>query len=284
VRRETKKSPTNLDPHTAEGFDRIWKRYGAPEAHGGSLEQSDAFEAYFSIFPMERLAGAEGFDLGCGNGRIARYVAPVAGRLHCIDQSEAGLAAAKAAMRHLSNVDFHQASVDSLPLADGSQDFGYSIGVLHHIPDPIAGLRNCVAKLKSGAPFLLYLYYSLDNRPRWFRVVWRAADVARRIISRLPFRLRAAASTAIAAVAYWPLSRAGRLLRSLGVPTANLPLSIYVDQSWATLKADSLDRFGTSVEHRFSRAQIEEMMRDVGLVDIRFREEQPYWVALGYRQ
>ena len=78
MRRETEKSPANLDPHTAEGFDRIWKRYGAPEAHGGSLEPSDAFDAYFSIFPMECLAGAEGFDLGCGNGRIARYVAPVA--------------------------------------------------------------------------------------------------------------------------------------------------------------------------------------------------------------
>ena len=273
----------NLDERTAEGFDRIWKHYAQPEA--GSVEgySDDAFDTYFSIFPVDRLSGAEGFDLGCGNGRIAVSVAPRAGFLHCIDPSAAGLAAAKRAMRRLDNVDFHQASVDSIPLADASQDFGYSIGVLHHIPDPAAGLRCCVDKLKPGAPFLLYLYYSFDNRPGWFRLVWRGSDVARRLICRLPFPLRAAASTALAAALYWPLSRTARLLGKLGVATGNLPLSAYADSPWAVLRADALDRFGTAVEHRFSRAEMERMMLDAGLRDISFADGPPYWIAVGYR-
>jgi len=272
-----------LDEHTAQGFDLIWKRYSLADAHAADVEAAEAFDAYFSVFPLERLAGAEGFDLGCGNGRIAVSVAPRVGFLHCIDPSAAGLASARQAMRPLRNVDFHRASVDAIPLADGSQDFGYSLGVLHHIPDPVAGLQCCVDKLKPGAPFLLYLYYSLDNRPAWFRLIWRVSDLARRLICRLPFPLRAAASTGIAATVYWPLSRSGRLMRKLGLPTGNLPLSFYMDQPWADLRADALDRFGTAVEHRFSRAEIERMMVNAGLRDVRFADGPPYWIALGYK-
>lgn len=275
---------TNLDPRTAEGFDRIWKSHDSAKDVGDAGIPVSAFETYFSIFPVEVLEGAEGFDLGCGNGRIARSVAPLAGHLHCIDQSRAGLESAGRSMHELKNVSFHQASVDSIPLADDSQDFGYSIGVLHHVPDPVAGLDSCVRKLKPGAPFLLYLYYALDNRPVWFRLLWRGSDVVRRAVSRLPFRLRRAASTAIAAGAYWPMSRAARLLRRLGAPTDNMPLSTYVDHNWATLRADALDRFGTSIEHRFSRSEVESMMRAAGLQGIRFAEGPPYWVALGYKR
>jgi 2-polyprenyl-3-methyl-5-hydroxy-6-metoxy-1,4-benzoquinol methylase len=32
------------------------------------------------------------------------------------------------------------------------------LGVLHHIPDTAAAMRDCVRKLKLGAPFLFYLY------------------------------------------------------------------------------------------------------------------------------
>ena len=188
---------TNIDVRTAKGFDRIWARDGGGEA-GPAAEDSDAygaFAAFFSLFPLGELAEAEGFELGSGSGRIAQFVAPRVGLLHCIDPSPAGLDASERSMRHLDNVRFHQAPVDSIPLPQGSQDFGYSVGVLHHIPDPEAGLRCCVDKLKAGAPFLLYLYYRFDNRPAWFRWIWRASDVARKGISRLPFPLRSAAST-----------------------------------------------------------------------------------------
>jgi len=47
------------------------------------------------------------------------------------------------------------------------------------------------------------------------------------------------------------------------------------------MRTDALDRFGTRLEHRFSRVQIDAMMRASGLIDIRFREGEPYWVACG---
>ena len=47
------------------------------------------------------------------------------------------------------------------------------------------------------------------------------------------------------------------------------------------MRTDALDRFGTQLEQRFSRREIEAMMQAAGLVDIRFREGLPYWVACG---
>ena len=64
-----------------------------------------------------------------------------------------------------------------MPLAPGSMDFGYSLGVLHHVPDTLAGIKACAKALKPGAPFLVYLYYAFDNRPAWFRC-WTKPDAS----------------------------------------------------------------------------------------------------------
>jgi SAM-dependent methyltransferase len=274
---------SNQHPETRRGFDRNWAKHGA----GGGPPGTDAdavFAAFFSIFPLDSLQQAEGFDLGCGFGRMARRVALKVGRLHCIDPSPAGLAGARAAMAALGNVEFHCAVVDSIPLADASQDFGYSLGVLHHVPDTEAGLRSCTAKLKPGAPFLLYLYYAFDNRPRWFRALWMLSEVARGTISRLPFPARRGLSDLIALSAYWPLSRTAGLLERWGRDVGNFPLSFYRRSSLTTLRADALDRFGTPLEQRFSRAQMEAMMRRAGLERICFLEQAPYWTAVGYKR
>jgi SAM-dependent methyltransferase len=77
------------------------------------------FDGYFRFFPWDRLpADAEGFDLGCGTGRWARYVAPRVGRLHCIDPSERALAVAQRNLTAFDNCIFHAAAVDEIPLPE----------------------------------------------------------------------------------------------------------------------------------------------------------------------
>ena len=278
------KSPTkgNIDPETVEGFGEEWAAFDQEALPSEDLR--DQFDDYFHIFPFNRLpADAEGFDLGCGSGRWASEVAPQVGRLHCIDPSQKALDVARRKLDADSSAIFHLASVDSIPLADQSQDFGYCLGVLHHIPDTAQGLKDAVAKLKPGAPFLVYLYYALDNRPGWFRVVWRTTDFARRAISRQPFRLRRAISEIIAALVYWPVARGAAIAEKAGVSVRDWPLAWYRHGSFYRMRTDALDRFGTRLEHRFTRGQIEQMMRDAGLGGILFSERAPYWVAVGYR-
>ncbi|HEX8573239.1 MAG TPA: class I SAM-dependent methyltransferase [Allosphingosinicella sp.] len=270
----------NIDPKTVEGFGREWAAYD--QSGLDDEEYQRLFDGYFSIFDFDGLG--EGFDLGCGSGRWAKRVAPRVGHLHCIDAAAEALAVARRNLAGQDNVSFHHAPSDAIPLPDESQDFGYSLGVLHHIPDTEAAMRDCVRKLKPRAQFLVYLYYSFDNRPPWFRAVWRASNFVRQGVSRLPFGARKAVSTGLAATVYFPLARFARLLEGAGLKAQNLPLYSYRDSTFYSMRTDALDRFGTRLEHRFTRAQIEAMMTRCGLEDIRFSDSVPYWVAAGRKR
>jgi SAM-dependent methyltransferase len=187
----------------------------------------------------------------------------------------------------MDNCFFHSNGVDEKSLPDASQDFGVSLGVLHHVPDTAAGIKSCAQMLKPGAPFLLYLYYALDNRPFWFRVLWKLSDVVRIITSKLPHTPRYIVSQIIALFVYWPLARASRLLERAGLPdslVSLVPLSTYRSLSFYTIRTDSLDRFGTRLEQRFTKSQIFEMMSIAGFENITFSNSEPYWVAVGYKK
>ena len=273
-------SDRNIDHKTVDGFGEEWAAYDQSGLAGAELQLF--FDAYFHIFPFNRLpVGAEGFDLGCGSGRWAAGVAPRVGTLHCIDPAEKALNVARERLSDRSNVRFHHASASTIPLADGSQDFGYSLGVLHHIPDTRQALSDAVRKLKPGAPFLVYLYYRFDKRPAWFRALWRASDIGRRAVSVMPFGARKLVTTAIAVVVYWPLSRLARMAERDGVDVRNFPLSAYRNASLYTLRTDALDRFGTRLEQRFTRPEIAEMAGAAGLVDLNFSDREPFWVMCG---
>jgi ubiquinone/menaquinone biosynthesis C-methylase UbiE len=272
----------NVDRATVEGFGDEWSRFDQTDLSAAELD--DLFQQYFRIFDWQALpASAQGFDLGCGSGRWARRVAPRVGTLHLIDASEAALSVARGNLAPFDNCHFHHASVDAIPLPSDSMDFGYSLGVLHHVPDTRAGLRECVKRLKPGAPFLVYLYYAFDNRPAWYRALWRLSDGLRRTISRLPHTLRYAVSQVIAAGVYWPLARLAATAERLGADVSSFPLAFYRDRSFYTMRTDALDRFGTRLEQRFTRAQITDMMTGAGLTDIRFSDAAPFWCAVGTR-
>lgn len=273
----------NADPPTVENFGDEWTRF-PQNRHAHQPERAALLERYFGIFPWPLLrAGAVGFDFGCGTGRWAAMVAPRVGQLHCVDASPAALAVARANLRDWPNCQFTLGSAENIPLADGSADFGYALGVLHHLPDPAQALRECVRRLKPGAPFLLYVYYDLGNRPRWYRRLWQLTIGPRRFISRLPRAPRLVLCDVIAALAYLPLARLAKALERTAVGRG-MPLAFYRDCSFYTMRTDALDRFGTPLEKRFSRAAVTALLLDAGLERVQFSATCPFWVALGYRR
>ncbi len=275
-------SDENVDRDTVQSFGSQWQRFDQQAVPEGELRER--FEQYFRIFPWTDLPhDASGFDLGCGTGRWAKFVAPRVGTLHCIDPSAEALDVARRTLEAFSNCRFIEGDADGMGVADASMDFGYSLGVLHHLPDPARGLRACVDKLRTGAPFLVYLYYALDDRPRWFRAMFRTSDAARRIVHRLPEGGKRAVTTAVAALAYWPLARTAAVVERFGRDVSGFPLSYYRRLSFYTMRTDARDRLGTPIEHRFSKAEMRDLMSSCGLTDIAFSDEPPFWCALGRR-
>ena len=271
----------NIDPKTVKGFGDQWRRFN--QAKLSEQESKAIFDTYFSAFPWDILPGnSVGFDIGCGSGRWAKLVSPRVGRLHCIDPSDA-LYVAKKNLSSFNNCEFHRASVDAIPLEDGTMDFGYSLGALHHVPDVEAAIEACTKKLKPNAPFLVYLYYNMDNRPWWYRLIWHVSNVFRKIISRFPYSFKYYTTQVIAVFVYFPFARLSRVMEKIGLNVKNFPLSAYRNRSFYTMRTDALDRFGTRLEKRFSSRQIKVMMEQAGLERVIISPNEPFWCAVGYR-
>ena len=261
----------NVDPATVKGFGQEWSTL---TQHALSdAERKELFDQYFCLIDWSKKP-RRCLDMGCGSGRWAVLAAPLVEELVAADASPEALQVARQNVQAL-NVSFVESSPENLPFPNGHFDLIFSLGVLHHLPDTAGAIRSLARKLCPGGILLLYLYYAFDNRPAWFRAIWKATDLARRLISRLPFPLRYGLSQLIAVLVCWPLAR---MARYLPVPDS-WPLKFYADRSFYSMRTDALDRFGTRLEKRFTQRQIVEMLDSAELKDVRFSDAAPYWVC-----
>ena len=274
---------SNLDLRVTRGFGREWSTFRQDSDHLSQQQRQAIFEDYFRIFPWHLLppGGGVGLDVGCGTGRWSMLLAPRVQHLHLLDPSADALNVARENLRGMNNVSYHLQGVAAMPLPPKSLDFAFSLGVLHHVPDTEAAIAAIADKLKLNAPFLVYLYYALDNRPIWYRLLWRVTDLTRLVVSRLPHPLRLAISQTVAALIYWPLARVARLMSQRGRQASALPLSYYADKSFYVIRTDAYDRLCTRLEKRFRRAEIERMLTRAGFKNVTFSNKQPFWCAVG---
>ena len=276
----------NIDRKVVKDFGYEWSIFDN-EKELSDISLKEIWEDYFHIFPWNKLPkdGGVGADIGCGSGRWAKFVAPKVKKLYLIDPSIDAINVAQKKLLKFNNLEFLIASADSFIVDDELLDFAYSLGVLHHIPNTSQSFQSISKKLKKGAPLLVYLYYSLDNKPTFHRFLWGFSNLIRIFVSSLPSRWKYYISQVIAIFIYWPIARLGHLLVKLGIDVSNVwPLIYYSNKSFYFMKNDALDRFGTRLEHRFSKNEIKSLFIDNGFKDVVFSEREPYWCACGIKE
>jgi SAM-dependent methyltransferase len=274
---------TNLDQITVDSFGEEWKTF-----HGFSDKDLQWLgDKYFDVVTPYMLNNTmKVIDIGCGSGRIIKYLKGRYGHITGIDPSQA-IFVANELIGTEDAVELIQTSTDNIPFPDNYFDFGYSLGVLHHIPDTAQALNDCIKKIRPGGHFLLYLYYNLDNKPFYFRIFFFLSNLIRRVVSKMPRKLKKISCDILAVILYLPFVAISRFLKLLGVPERirkNVPLQSYESQSFYLIRNDSLDRFGTPLEQRFSKKQMQKMMEHAGLTDIIFSTDIPYWHAVGRKK
>lgn len=274
---------SNIDHKTVTSFGEEWNAF-----HGfNERELEFTGDMYFDIVTPEMLnEGSTVIDIGCGSGRWIKYLDGRYKKVVGLDPSKAIFAADKL-LGPNEKVELVQASTDHIPFPESSFDFAYSLGVLHHIPDTEKALQDSVKMVRSGGYFLVYLYYKFDNRPWYFKAMYWLSNVLRRGVSKLPVRLKKGVCDLLAVLLYMPFVLLSRFLRWIGVPEKlrfHIPLQAYEKQSFYIIRNDSLDRFGTPLEQRFTKKQIKEMMERTGLTDIIFSDRIPFWHAVGRKK
>ncbi|MGH7251818.1 MAG: class I SAM-dependent methyltransferase [Nitrospiraceae bacterium] len=242
-------------------------------------EHEQEFSQYFDLVDLSSFRHARICDLGCGNGRWSSFLKDVCQEIILVDFSDAIFVARKnlAASR---NALFFMGDLQALPFKEDFCDFVLCLGVLHHLPLPSL---DAVRRLRDFAPrLLIFLYYALDNRPVYFRVLLRTVTLIRRILSRVRHpRLRKFVARAGALVLYQPLIGVGKFLRPFDL-SRYVPLyEFYHTKSLRRIEQDVYDRFFTRIEQRVSRNQIREL-RDT-FAQVIVSDNIPYWHFLCVR-
>ncbi len=272
----------NIDEEVVSSFGEEWSKFHSFDEK--DLEKIS--KEYFDILD-ENVINKSSYciDIGCGSGRWTKSLLSKGGFFEAIDPSDAIFAADKL-LEGADNVRLSKAATDNIPFPDETFDFGMSIGVLHHIPDTTKALNDCVKKLKRGGHFYVYLYYSLDNKGSVAKLLLSFVTGIRKVVSRLPAALKKVVCDFLAITLYMPPVLLSRFFYAIGFRklAAELPLSSYRNKSFYIIRNDALDRFGTKLEQRFSRAEIIKMMQDAGLDNIIVSPNMPYWHAIGRRK
>lgn len=269
----------NIDPEVVKSFGDEWLAFH--EFDEKTLDKLNA--EYFDILNEKIInKNTTAIDIGCGTGRWAKYISKHVAFVECVDPSKA-IYAADVLLKDISNVRLTQATTESLPFDDNTFDFAMSIGVLHHIPDTQKAMMDCVRKVKPGGYFYCYLYYNLDNRSFLYKLLFHTSSLFRLIICRLPQKIKKIVCDILAVVFYMPWVLLARFFVKIGMRNfaKKLPLAAYENKSFFVIRNDSLDRFGTKLEQRFSKKEVIAMMEQCGLKDIVVSPKTPYYHAIG---
>ena len=145
-----KNSRRNVDETVAAEFGHEWSMFQQDEDNFSASEEL-CFSGIFTSSPGTycRLQRSGPMSAAAAAG-WSFLVAPRVGHLHLLDASAEALAVARNNLSGAPNTSFHLASAGDMPFDDGSLDFAFSLGVLHHIPDTPAAIGEIASKLKQA--------------------------------------------------------------------------------------------------------------------------------------
>lgn len=199
--------PSAAERATAWAFGTQWRLLGLSDAFRAE------FESYLAPLAPSDLSGLAILDAGCGAGKFTLAAAEAGARLVIgVDLSEA-VEVAHRHLRHLPNAHVVQASIYQLPFRPGAFDLVFSLGVLHHLPDPEKGFQQLVPLAAPGGRMLVWLYALEGNEAfvRWVDPL--RAHLFRRLpswVNRVVATLLAVPLWAVIIGLYVPLGRRGR--------------------------------------------------------------------------
>jgi SAM-dependent methyltransferase len=264
---------------TAQSFGFEWNHFSRMYD-----EWQQAFFAYMEPHGPDFFRDKRVLDAGCGSGRFAYHAAKCGAEVWAIDVGPA-IEVTKRNTQNAGDVRLVQADVHALPFAPETFDFIYSLGVLHHLPDPEAAFRGLLPFLKPSGEIQIYVYWKPQRQPLK-RALLSLVDMARRATTRLPHRVVYALAYPAAWFAFLFFVVPYKFLR--GIPACRrfaerIPMKQYAAYPFRVCVNDQLDRFSAPIENRYSRDEVFGWLQRAGLEQIEVRANYG-WVGSGRKR
>ena len=258
-------APQNKEDHlklwTQKQFGFQWTAF-----HEISCDFRDNF--FISLGPIspEFFQGKIGLDAGCGFGRHLIQAARCGARMVGLDYSRAIESSSKNTKEY-PNIALVQGDLEKTPFRPGSFDFAYSIGVLHHLPDPFVGFASVVRQVRPGGSVFAWCY---SDQRRWSI---RLLSVVRFFTTRLPRPVLRVVSILFGTAEWVLLLTPFRWLpkgRFKAFLARQFPrLAVYAPYPFQVVCADWFDRLAAPIRHYLSARQLEDWCARTGLQNVR---------------
>jgi SAM-dependent methyltransferase len=243
----------------AGSFAYQWRHFRSVQLDSlNGRDESDRSFLATTGWTAEGLRGRRVLDAGVGAGRYAEIVAKAGGEVFGIDLTEA-VDAAYDNIGARAGVHLAQADIFAMPFREGTFDRAYSIGVLHHTPDPRAAFARVAASVRPGGSLAVYVYPN-PGPARY------GPDLIRRVTTRLPLRVMRALSS-VAVPLYYPyrLPLLGRLLQFV------TPISLH--PHWRARWLDTFDWYTPKYQWKLSHPEVFDWFRGNGYDGIEIATE-----------
>ncbi len=258
------------DGRTIKDFGEQWLRYPDNEGYYGSLELfSDILSPFLK---PEELRGCSVAEIGSGVGRIVNMILR-SGAKHviAIEPSEA-FEVLLSNILEPQKVTCLRVTGDELP-PSASLDYVFSIGVLHHIPDPKPVVKAAFRALRPGGGFFIWLYGKEGNR------LYLGLLNALRIITRnIPHFILAS----LVEIIYWPLILYLILCHVLPLPLRGYMRSVLEKMSPEKRRLIIYDQLNPSYAKYYTRQEAEKLLVDGKFENVRVHHRHGYsWTVIG---
>ena len=161
---------------------------------------------------------------------------------------------------------------DQLP-AYGNLDYIFSIGVLHHIPDPAPVVEAAFKALRPGGHFFVWLYGKEGNG-----LYLTLIRPLRALTKRLPHFMLAS----LVEIMYWPLVLYIKFCHRLPLPLRGYMLSVLDKMSPEKRRLIIYDQLNPSYAKYYTQFEAEKLLSDGKFVNIRIHHRHGYsWTVIG---
>lgn len=215
-------------------------------------------EAFFAKtgFDQQELEGKVVLDAGCGSGRFADVASRLGAEVVAFDLSYS-VDAALSTIGFRPKVHLVQADVLRPPFKSGRFNFIFSIGVLHHTPDPEKAFLALSELLAPKGKISVWLYPQ-SSPARWdgkLRIV--TSDMLRKVSTRSPVGLLHWLShLSLPAYSMLRIPKVGRLI---GI----IEFSTHPD--WRHRILDTFDWYGARYQSKHSYQEVSKWFKKAGL-------------------
>ena len=251
---------------TAENFGWQWQHFTHEDER-----YAEQFLGWIAPVAPEFFRDKFVLEGGCGKGRHTRLAAEWGAREVVGVDLSAAVETAYAATRDLANAHVVQADIYNLPFKRARFDYAFSVGVLHHLPDPRAGFVALSRHVRPGGHLSAWVYGAENNEwitryvsPVRERLTSRISREALLHLSKIPTAVMFAATKLV----YGPLNRRATTRALARRLFYNDYLASLAGFGWREQHTIVFDHLVAPTSHYIPREEFEQWWREIGAEEV----------------